>query len=82
MDNDADKWLEAMKAENESMHINQVWNLIPTPDSIKLIGSKWVYTRKRGADGKVGTFKVRMVAKGYTQKSASIMRKLVSSSHA
>ena len=35
---------------------------------IKSIGCKWVYKRKRGIYGNVETFKVRLVAKGYTQK--------------
>ena len=42
--------------------------LIDSPDGVKLIGCKWVYKRKRGVDGKVKTFKVRLVAKSYTQK--------------
>ena len=32
------------------------------------IGCKWIYKRKKGADGRVETFKARLVAKGYTQK--------------
>ena len=38
------------------------------PNDIKLVGCKWVYKRKRGIDGKVETFKARIVAKWYTQK--------------
>ena len=35
---------------------------------MKPIGCKWIYKRKRGSDGKVQTFKARLVANGYTQK--------------
>ena len=35
---------------------------------MKPIGYKWIYKKKKGADGKVQTFKARLVAKGYTQK--------------
>ena len=35
---------------------------------IKPIGCKWVYERKRRANEKVKTFKVKLVAKGYSQK--------------
>ena len=52
----------------ESMYSNQVWHLVDPPDGVKSIGCKWVYKRKRGVDGKVETFKTRLVAKGYTQK--------------
>ena len=47
---------------------NQVWDLVKALNGIKPVGCKWVYKRKRGIDGKVETFKVRIVAKGYTQK--------------
>ena len=38
------------------------------PANIKPIGCKWVSKRKKGLDGKVETFKVRLVAKGFTQR--------------
>ena len=50
------------------MYSNQVWDLVKAPNDIKLLGCKWVYKRKRGIDGKVETFKARLMAKGYTQK--------------
>ena len=57
-----------MKSELDSMYSNQVWDLVKVPNGIKPLGCKWVYKRKRGIDGKVETFKVRLVAKRYTQK--------------
>ena len=50
------------------MYSNQVWDLVKAPKGIKPVGCKWVYKRKREIDGKFETFKVRLVAKGYTQK--------------
>ena len=41
---------------------------VKAPISTKPIGCKWVYKRKRGIDGNVETFKVRLVVKRYTQK--------------
>ena len=52
----------------ESVYSNQVWTLVDLPDNIKLIGHKWIYKRKRGPDGRVETFKARLVTKWYTQK--------------
>ena len=64
----AHHWIKAMKSELDSMYSNQVWDLVKAPNGIKLVGCKWVYKRKRGIDGKVETFKARLVSKGYTQK--------------
>ena len=57
-----------MKAKLASMVSNQVWDLIEALANIKPIGCKWVNKRKRGSDGKVETFKARLVVKGYTQR--------------
>jgi len=67
-DSDKEEWQAAMKLEMESMHSNSVWQLVDLPEGVKPIGCKWIFKRKRGADGKVETFKARLVAKGYTQK--------------
>ena len=67
-DKDATLWKRAMKTEMESMYSNQVWSLVDAPNGVKPIGCKWIYKRKRGIDGKVETFKARLVTKGYTQK--------------
>ena len=67
-DLDKGEWLKAMNLEMESMYSNSVWELVDLPDGVKPIGCKWIYKRKRGVDRKVETFKVRLVAKGYTQK--------------
>ena len=57
-----------MNTEMESLYSNQVWYLVEAPNGVKPIGCKWVYKRKRGIDGKVETFKARLVVKDYTQK--------------
>ena len=67
-DVDSTHWVKAMKAKLESIDSNQVWDLVEAPANIKRIGYKWVYKRKRGFNGRVETFKERLVAKGYTQR--------------
>ena len=67
-DIDAYHWVKAMKSKLDSIYSNQIWDLVKVPNGIKPVGYKWVYKRKKGIDGKVETFKVRLVAKWYTQK--------------
>ena len=64
---DSDKWQEAMKSKMESMKVNNVQILVDPPKEIKSIGCKWIFKKKRGTDGKMETYKVRLVVKSYRQ---------------
>ena len=50
------------------MYSNNVWTLVDLPQGVKPIGCKWVYKIKKRVDGKVETYKARLMAKGYTKK--------------
>ena len=63
-----DKWSRAMENELESLHDNQVWELVELPKGKKTIGSKWVFKEKVGADGTTERYKARLVAQGYAQR--------------
>ncbi|GFT20321.1 retrovirus-related Pol polyprotein from transposon TNT 1-94 [Trichonephila clavipes] len=65
---DSDKWLAAMKEELESLSSNNTWVLANLPSDRKAIGNRWVCKVKQNADGTVQHFKVRLVAKGFSQK--------------
>ena len=67
-DIDTHHWVKVMKSKLDSMYSNQVWDLVEVPNDIKYVGCKWVYKRKIGVNGKVETFKARLVAKEYTKK--------------
>ena len=62
-DVDVQEWKKEMDREMESMGSNSVWSLIEAPKGVKPTGCKWIYKIKRGPDGKVETFKARLVAK-------------------
>ncbi|GKA75072.1 retrotransposon protein, putative, ty1-copia subclass [Tanacetum coccineum] len=67
LDPESNKWLDAMKAEMQSMINNMVWVLDDVPLNCKTVGSKWIYKRKTNMDGIVHTYKACLVVKGYTQ---------------
>ena len=50
----------------DSMSENKVWTLSDAPE--EPIGCKWVFKKKTDMEGKVVTYKVRLVAKGYRQR--------------
>ena len=64
---DSEKWLGAMKSEIESMHDNQVWNLVDPIDGVRLVECKWIFKKKIDMDGNVHIHKARLVAKGFKQ---------------
>ncbi|KAL0282168.1 UNVERIFIED_CONTAM: hypothetical protein Sradi_7269000 [Sesamum radiatum] len=66
-DIDSDNWLEAMRSRMDSMGLYQVLTIVDSLEGVKLVGCKWVYKRKLGADGEVTAFKARLMEKGYTQ---------------
>ena len=65
---DSGKWQEAMNYEIDSMYSNKVWNLVDAPEGIVPIGCKWIFKKKTEVDGKLETYKTRLVAKEYRQR--------------
>ena len=61
-------WQEAMDREYASLLENQTWDLIEKPSDRKPVRNKWVYKVKYKSNGEVDKFKVRLVAKDFTQK--------------
>jgi hypothetical protein len=64
---DSEKWLRAMEFEIESMHDNQVWNLVDPIDGVRPIGCKWVFKKKMDKDRNVHINKAQLVVKGFKQ---------------
>ncbi|CAI7794228.1 unnamed protein product [Closterium sp. NIES-53] len=65
---DAEKWKKAMESELKSVEENGKWELVELPEGRKAITSKWLFKIKSDADGKIESYKSRLVAKGYQQK--------------
>ncbi|MCI15184.1 gag-pol polyprotein, partial [Trifolium medium] len=60
-------WIGAMQEELNQFRRNEVWDLVPRPEGINVIGTKWVYKNKSDENGTVTRNKTRLVAQGYTQ---------------
>ena len=65
---DKSKWIDAMEREMESLHSNEVWELMEPLPNRKIVGSKWIFKQKIDADGTVKHYKARLVAQGYSQR--------------
>ncbi|KAL6190887.1 hypothetical protein ACLB2K_037281 [Fragaria x ananassa] len=63
------KWKDAIQVELDSLTKRQVFGLVVlTPLSVKPIGHKWVFVRKRNEKNEVLRYKVRLVAQGFSQR--------------
>jgi len=51
----------------DSLARNNTWDLVELPKGRSVVGCKWVFKLKRKVDGSIETYKVRLVAKGYSQ---------------
>jgi hypothetical protein len=65
---DHKEWMDAMKEEYDSILKNETWELTELPENKTPIGSKWLFKYKFNVDGSIDKYKVRLVAKGYSQK--------------
>jgi hypothetical protein len=66
---DSNKWLEAMESKLNSMHDNQVWNLVDPIEGVRPVDCKWIFKKKLDMDGNVHIYKARLVAKGFPTNS-------------
>ena len=71
------EWVDAMKAEIDSLHDNSVWELVQLPEGRKPVGSKWVFKVKTNADGSIERCKPFLLPKGILKRKNSIMMKLL-----
>ncbi|GJU59135.1 retrovirus-related pol polyprotein from transposon TNT 1-94 [Tanacetum coccineum] len=61
-------WILAMKEELNQFIAKDVWELVPQPKNMTIIGTKWVFRNKLYENGVVSRNKARLVAQGYNQQ--------------
>jgi hypothetical protein len=60
-------WIHAIQEELTQFERNEVWDLVPRPKHVNVIGTKWVFKNKSNENGEVTRNKARLVAQGFTQ---------------
>ncbi|GJX83132.1 retrovirus-related pol polyprotein from transposon TNT 1-94 [Tanacetum coccineum] len=74
LENNADEaltdesWIIAMQEELNPFIANDVWELVPQPKNMTIIGTKWVFRNKLDENDVVSQNKARLVAQGYNQQ--------------
>ena len=62
------QWLATLNVEYYFLRKHNVFGFLVTNLATKLIGFKFIFTKKRNAQGQVVRYKVRLVAQGFTQR--------------
>ncbi|GJW94935.1 copia protein [Tanacetum coccineum] len=62
------KMIVAMQEELNQFIANDIWELVPQPKNMTIIGTKWVFRNKLDENGIVSRNKARLVAQGYNQQ--------------
>ncbi|GJS24080.1 retrovirus-related pol polyprotein from transposon TNT 1-94 [Tanacetum coccineum] len=57
-----ESWVVVMQEELNQFVANDVWELVPNPKNMTIIGTKWVYRNKLDENGVVSRNKARLVA--------------------
>jgi len=60
-------WKKAMDEKMDALVSRESWELVSVPTDAIIVRCRWVYTLKYRPDGSVDQYKVRLMAKGYTQ---------------
>ena len=64
---DEEYWITAMQEELVQFERNDVWELVPKPKNVNVIGTKRIFKNKSDEHGNITRNNARLVAHGYTQ---------------
>ncbi|GJW85381.1 retrovirus-related pol polyprotein from transposon TNT 1-94 [Tanacetum coccineum] len=63
-----ESWIVAMQEELNQFVANDIWELVPQPRNMTIIGTKWVFRNKLDENGIVSRNKARLVTQGCNQQ--------------
>ena len=64
---DSKDWKDAIRSELKSLQEHGTWDVVPRPDSSRVIPTRFVFKRKLNEDGSVSRHKARLVVRGFMQ---------------
>lgn len=74
--NESELWYNTMKEEMNFMACNKVLDFVTLPESVKVIGCKYVYKTKRDSLCTIERYKARDVAKNLLKRRKLIIQRL------
>jgi hypothetical protein len=65
---DQQVWQDDMVEEYTSIMKNDVWEAVPRSEGKSVVSFRWLYKIEHAADGNIKNFKVRFMARGFSQR--------------
>ncbi|KAG7559036.1 Integrase catalytic core [Arabidopsis thaliana x Arabidopsis arenosa] len=62
-----ESWFKACHEELNQFSHHEVWDLVPKPANVNIVGTKWIFKNKTDEEGNVTRNRARLVAQGYSQ---------------
>ena len=62
------EWKNAVIEEYQSIMMNDVWDVFPRPEGKSIVTYKWIHKINHVVDGSIEKYKVRFMARGFSQK--------------
>jgi hypothetical protein len=62
------EWANVMTEEYQYIIKNDVWEIVPRPNSEDVVSSRWLFKIKHVVDGSIEKYKARFVVCGFSQK--------------
>nr|GEZ46945.1 retrovirus-related Pol polyprotein from transposon TNT 1-94 [Tanacetum cinerariifolium] len=63
-----DSWIVAIQEELNQFIANDIWELVPQPRNVTIIGTKWVFRNKLEENGIVSRNKASLLGQGYNKQ--------------
>ncbi|GJR54308.1 retrovirus-related pol polyprotein from transposon TNT 1-94 [Tanacetum coccineum] len=71
-----ESWIIAMQEELNQFIVNDVWELVPQPKNMTIIGTKWVYRNKLDENGVVSRIKASAFLNGFINEEVYVAQPL------
>lgn len=65
---DSDRWNAACALEHGNLLRMDVYVLVPRPQNVNIVSTKWVFKKKLRADHTIERYRARWVGRGFTQR--------------
>ena len=65
---EGEEWRIALKKELSSLQEKNIWKPVRAPSDVRVMDTKFFFTKKYNPDGEIERYKARLAVKGFQQE--------------